>query len=238
MNKPGIKDQLLFSLLFFVAISVSPSSSIGINYDAWYRFTVPSGVNTIQITVDGLGSSLNGNNTYIEVFDAAVCGSVTGANSMGFASAGTGTNSTTPDLTALNLAAGGTYYFRVFTTVNPSGSATAYGFNVLVSYSGSGAPSNDNCSGALVLTPGTTYTNGSVANATASASIPAGCATGIPDDDVWFKFTAIRTYATVAVNARSALNLSGDMIQVFSGTCGSLTPVGCGQDAVNLTGLS
>ncbi|RYY00196.1 MAG: hypothetical protein EOO53_22365, partial [Gammaproteobacteria bacterium] len=28
------------------------------------------------------------------------------------------------------------------------------------------------------------------------------------------------------------------MIQVFSGTCGSLTPVGCGQDAVNLTGLS
>lgn len=206
----------------------SPSNSCGTTYDVWYKFTVPALTNTTEITVGSLGSSLNNTNCFIEVFNASTAGTISITTAIGTASAGT-------DVTAFNLTAGGTYYFRVFTTANPSSGAANWDFSVCVSYNS--APGNDACSNAVTLTPGTS-TTGTVANATASGSIPAGCATGTPDDDVWYKFTAVRTYATVAVNARSALNLSGALLQVFSGACGSLVSVACGKDAVNLTGLT
>jgi hypothetical protein len=59
---------------------------------------------------------------------------------------------------------------------------------------------NDNCAGAVVLTVGTVNAAGSVQNATTSAET-AGCATGTPDDDVWYRFTtsATQTYASISL---------------------------------------
>lgn len=226
---PGTGCSALTQTLY-AATASGPSSHYGTAYDAWYRFTVPAGRNTVTITVGGLGGSLNNNNCFIEAFRASDCGGVTTANAIGSASVGT-------DLTLGNLIGGGTYYFRVLTTTNPSVNPTNWGFNVCVSYVNA-APSNDECSGSIILTPGTTQTGATLANATPSASISVGCATGTPDDDVWFHFVPVRSYATVTVNANSVLNHSGAMIQVFSGTCGSLVSIGCGEDAVNLSSLN
>jgi len=223
--------------LYDATTTGSPTSSVGNTYDVWYRFTVPANVTAVQISVDGLGSSLNGNNMFIEVFNATACGSINTSTSIGFASA-VHTNNSNADLTAMNLTPGAVYFFRVFTTTNPvTTPSTVWNFNVCITFSTT-IPGNNECSAATTLTPGTTNTSGTLANATASTGIPVGCATGTPDDDVWYRFTAARTFATVTVIARSALHFSGAMIQVFSGSCGSLTSLACGKDAVNLTGLT
>src|ERR1041385_8329337 len=51
---------------------------------------------------------------------------------------------------------------------------------------------NDDCANATVLTLGTTLSNETVKNMTASTGAPAPCS-GNPDDDVWYKFTLSST---------------------------------------------
>jgi trimeric autotransporter adhesin len=217
--------------LFQATATGSPTSTFGTTYDVWYKFTVPAGINTLTIGVSNLGSNLNSGNTFIEAFNASTCGTISTTNSLGTASSGSG-------LSVYYVTPGNTYYFRVFTTTNPTSGVTGnWSFKYCVSYSAS-APANNDCPGAVTLTTGTTNTSGTVSNATASSGIPVNCATGTPDDDVWYKFVAVRTYATVSVSASSILNSSGAMLQVFSGSCASLVTIGCGKDAVNLTSLT
>mgnify|MGYP006170051155 FL=1 len=86
-------------------------------------------------------------------------------------------------------------------------------------------PSNNECTGATSLTVNpnntcSTITNGSTIGATQSQS---GCA-GTADDDVWYSFTATSTAHTITVTPGT---LSDAVLQVFSGSCGSLTSLGC-----------
>jgi PQQ-dependent dehydrogenase (s-GDH family) len=73
-------------------------------------------------------------------------------------------------------------------------------------------------------------------------AIPGGtldCSNTTPDDVVWFKFTAVLPYATIMVsNIGTNLAASGVRLQLFSGTCGSLTSIGCGNNTINATGLA
>ncbi len=90
-------------------------------------------------------------------------------------------------------------------------------------------PANDNCAGAVTLTPGTTNASGTVWNATASAGIPVDCATGTPDDDVWYTFTATAPSNTITLPAIGAnLNTNTPKMQLFEGPCGSLKSLACG----------
>lgn len=95
------------------------------------------------------------------------------------------------------------------------------------------APANNDCSGAITLSAATPVA-GTVWNATASSSIPVGCAIGTPDDDVWYKFTATATtVATISLSAVGTnLAATGAMMQLFSGTCGSLTSLACANGQV------
>lgn len=205
----------------------SPTNPAGTTNDVWYRFTTPANVRSIRITTSNGGSAFNNNPVYIEAFNAAACASVTTATSIG-------TNTRSNGLTLANLTPSTTYYFRIFTTANTT--SGAWGFSLCVSYT---VPSNNNCSGAIGLTVGTTNTAGSVSNATASASIPVNCATGTPDDDIWYSFVATRTYATIAVSGGSTFVSSGAMIQLFSGSaCAGFVTRVCGKDAINDTNLS
>ncbi|MBN8687449.1 MAG: PQQ-dependent sugar dehydrogenase [Chitinophagales bacterium] len=218
--------------LGFATATGSPASPYGTTYDVWYRFTTPATVNTVNIALSGIPGATDintSNNTYIEVFNANACGSVTEANSLGVSNANTG-------LTLLNAAASTQYYFRVFTRVNPTSNTSRWSYSICVSYLA--APANNECAAAIALTPGVTNTAGRVNNATASAGIPAGCASGTPDDDVWYSFVATHNYANVTLGNNSVLSRSGMMVQLFSGTCGALTPVACGQDALYATGLT
>ncbi len=100
-------------------------------------------------------------------------------------------------------------------------------------------PANDNCFGAIVLTPSATCTpiTGTVAAATQSTP---GC-TGTADDDVWYSFVANQTSLGVQVSGSTGFN---PVVQVFSGGCSSSSSLGCvnntangGTETVSLTSL-
>ncbi len=88
---------------------------------------------------------------------------------------------------------------------------------------------NDICSGAIALTVNTgltctASTTGTTVGATQSGEVPTPTcsATGI-NDDVWYSFVA--TGASQVVTISGATNTTA--INVYSGTCGNLTSMGC-----------
>ncbi len=87
-------------------------------------------------------------------------------------------------------------------------------------------PANDECSGATSLTQGATCaaTSGTLAGATESA---APCSGGDVADDVWFSFMATETSAMVDVAGSADVDA---VFEVYSGTCGVLTSLGCTDD--------
>lgn len=87
-------------------------------------------------------------------------------------------------------------------------------------------PSNNNCTGAIVLSPSASCVSVSGTTAGASQSQP-GCA-GSASDDVWYTFTANSTALSVIVIGSSTFNA---VVQLFSGSCGG-TSLAC----VNATG--
>ncbi len=202
------------------------SCSGGARADVWYRFTMPAGSTTatISVTLTSNPSTLTTTNTTIELFNTNNCTlngtMIGGCNNISAARIYTG------------LTAGATYHFRVYTTANiTSGGAAAYGFNVCVT-------SNDNCATATTLTAGATR-DGSVQGASNSGTAAAPC-TGTADDDVWYSFTALYTYATITLhNIGADLNTSGARMQLFSGACGGLTSLFCSgtTNVINATGL-
>ncbi len=106
-------------------------------------------------------------------------------------------------------------------------------------------PVNDECAGALELSPSTVCTpiTGTVANATQSmAAITCDTYTGTANDDVWYSFVADNTTATVTVVGSANFDA---VVEVLTGTCGATTNYDCadltvaaGTETVALTGLS
>jgi hypothetical protein len=96
------------------------------------------------------------------------------------------------------------------------------------------APPNDNCTGitaTYVLVSSTTCTNSNFTldQATASTGFLAGCASAGTHYDVWFSFVAASSTQTVAIGGFSnTTKITNPEIQLFSGSCGSLTSIICG----------
>ncbi len=88
-------------------------------------------------------------------------------------------------------------------------------------------PVNDNCSGVVNLTPGASCTNtlGTLNNATISAGIPVGCATGSLYD-VWYSFTATSSNQTVTISGYGTSYTRRQLI-IYQGTCTGLSIVAC-----------
>lgn len=92
---------------------------------------------------------------------------------------------------------------------------------------------NDECSGAINLTPAgnstCTNTGGSVAGATVSSVTP-GCASGTLYD-VWYSFTATNTRHDIRVASMSTAayssNFTNRQVEVYQGTCSGLSFVTC-----------
>src|SRR5664279_1171868 len=91
------------------------------------------------------------------------------------------------------------------------------------------APANDLCGNAITLTSSITCstTGGTLNNALVSA--PAVATTcGTAGADVWYSFVAQSVYPTITLSGTGAsLTAANGHIQLFSGTCGSLTSLGC-----------
>lgn len=92
-------------------------SSCGNRKDVWYKFTVPSYTVTITVNLNG-SSNLTTSNTYIELFNTNNCtinGTTTG-----------GCNNISTARTYNGLTPGGTYYFRINTSVGTPNSAANF----------------------------------------------------------------------------------------------------------------
>jgi len=102
------------------------------------------------------------------------------------------------------LTIGNTYYIKV-QDWSSSGSASTYTFTICVVSNPATAPVNDECATATLLTPSTMCnpTSGTLANATTS-TITTSCS---GSKDVFYKFVADATTATVNVTGSSGLDV-------------------------------
>jgi gliding motility-associated-like protein len=117
-------------------------------------------------------------------------------------------------------------------------------FTLLASFSTyfSYAQVNDQCGNASNLTVFTACTpvNGTTVGATPSTTTPS-CA-GNADDDVWYKFTATNSIATINVQGSATFDA---VVELLSGTCGTFTSLNCedvgfsgGLETINAVGLT
>jgi hypothetical protein len=131
-----------------------------------------------------------------------------------------------------------TYYYRIKATT--ASCSTGY-----VTGTATTSLSNDNCSGAISLTPTTTcnYITYSSVGATASAGITApGCAS-YSTGDVWFSAVVPAT-GELDVDLQSG-SITDSGMAFYSGTCGALTLLECDDDDgtgsmsyISMTGLT
>jgi glucose/arabinose dehydrogenase len=105
----------------------NPTSGCGNYWDVWYQFTAPAGYTFANITVTPTGSpsNLTAANTFIEAFKNN-CGSLNN-NSLGC--------SAIDAPRSLNIVNGTTYWFRLYTTLNPTGISSQYAYNICITLS-------------------------------------------------------------------------------------------------------
>ncbi|UOQ70947.1 fibronectin type III domain-containing protein [Hymenobacter cellulosilyticus] len=200
-----------------------PASSCGgtVTNDVWYSIVVPASGGVIVTT-----SQVNGSpfvDSILELYSGS-CGSLTAlacsddAGPDGFSSS-----------TVANLAVGSTIYARVYSFAgSPTGS---FG---ICAVARAAVPVNDNCSGALALTPSATCTPTTVSNvgATASTGAPLNCA-NTALSDVWYSIVVPAGGGlTVTTSQVGGSPFTDSIIELYTGTCGGLTPVACNDDAV------
>ncbi|HMK24896.1 MAG TPA: hypothetical protein VK483_02625, partial [Chitinophagaceae bacterium] len=181
----------------------------GTYYDVWYSFVATASVNH-TITLSNLGANFTA--PRIQIY---------GGNCGALISVGCAVGTT---ITQAGLVNGTTYYVRIANFgVNPSGTGTVANFSICVTRNVV-APANDLCSGAILLTSGTTCSNisGTLINATATGGLPACGNAASPD--VWYSFVAQSAYPVITLSSVGAnLVTATPRIQLFSGVCGTLT---------------
>lgn len=196
-------------------VPVAPCAG-GVDDDVWYSFVAGS---TQQVIT--LSSVTPATTMRMQLFSGA-CGTLTSV------SCGLVDSYTTPN----TLVIGDTYYVRVYSNV---ATAQSTNFNICVTTPPVGPPANDNCAGAVGLTVNagqtcTSQTFGSVFGATASGNPVTPCF-GTADDDVWYSFVATGSTHTVALNSVAGSSTQMNF-NVFSGSCGTLTNIGCGATGI------
>ena len=188
--------------------------------DVWYSFEATEGSAIIEITT--------GFSSVIEVFSGNCDGTLTSIACGAF----------TNQLTVGSLTVGETYYVRIFSYfTGPQFSST---FTICVR-NAPDPPANDNCANATPITQNATCveTASTLAGATDSG-VPGTICDGFaqtPNDDVWFSFVATSANPTVDMSN----NNFDAVIELFSGECGTLTSIGCGDlpvESVFASGLT
>jgi hypothetical protein len=201
------------------ATNSSPTGACGgatstTTYDVW--FTFQAAATTTTVTLSNLGSRLTAASTYIQILSGASCGSFTSL----------GCQAASSRLTVSGLTVGTFYYIRVYVLLSPTAQPTSkWNFDICVQHQ----PANDNCSGAITLTPGASCTNtaGTLDLATSNTTgVVASCWAANTYNDVWYSFVASATTHTVTLSNMGS-NITNPRIQIYSGSCAALAIVGC-----------
>ena len=178
--------------------------------DGWYRFTATSTTSTIEVTV-----AQGTRNIAVAVY-TGTCGAMTEVGCVNNAGNG-GTETIT-----LTTTIGTTYYIRLIRINSGSTGNDIDGTIAVRSPLG-----NDNCGGAIVLTPGAPGAAcSSVCGTTfgATGSTPATACSGTADDDVWYSFTATQISHSITVDGTGNFD---PVVALLSGGCGALTNQAC-----------
>jgi large repetitive protein len=177
-------------------------------YMVWYEFTATTSTQLIHITKGSIA------NYRLDVFENN-CNSLSRVSNCDFSE-----YNADHDFVVSGFSVNNTYLIAVSTT-SQSDAGT---FDICLSEIQT--PANDECSGAIALTVNassspTVRTEGTTQFATESQAACSGNA----KDDVWFSFTA--TQASHRLFFKT-INFSGSpVLEVFSGTCGSLVSQQC-----------
>lgn len=200
--------------------SLPPCNGSGIARDIWYRFTA---TDTAQmVTIDGANN--------FEVLSGA-CGTLTPVYCGG--SATQPLNNIERTEKVAGLVAGQSYYLRVW----DNNLGDQYLFTIDVTQ----LLPNDECTGAKLLVPqqGLAYepiTNNGIYQS--SQSLPP-CSAATSTNDIWYKFIAPASSAAIISNLPYSLSSIYTIgMEVFSGSCGSLTSIACVQQEEGLAHTS
>lgn len=187
--------------------------------DVWYEFTATSTVHKISLTAGTINSPV------LELFSGS-CGSL---NSIYCKPAFTNA------FTIGELTVGQKYFIRVYSYY--LGSSQSGTFSICIN-EGTGMPANDACSGAIGLTANnascSAISSGTLVNA--SGPMNTSCVGDPIQNDVWYKFTANASEMIIKLKNHS---LSSPLLELFSGTCGGLIAIKCGDgDFLSAEGLN
>lgn len=177
--------------------------------DVWFRVTVPaSGILSIDTQTGGITDS--GMAVY-----SGTCGGLTLVTCDDDSSA----NGLMSSINLTGQTPGATLFIRVWEYGNDSPGT----FGICVTTPG--PPVNDSCATAVALnTNPTTFCTSSTSGTTVLATNSSAGCVGNADDDVWYTFEAYETSHTVTVTPGTLANA---VLQVYSGSCLSLTSLAC-----------
>ena len=211
---PGANCANVVGTLDLTVLSALPGNGCvgaGNYFDVWYRFTATSLSHTITL------SSFGANFTAPRIIMYTAAGCPVGAP-LTCVPAYTLTQSTV---------IGTVYYVQIANFgINPAG-VSAANFNICLT-AAPGPPTNDLCTGAIVLVSGTTCSNtaGTLIRATASSPVvPGSCGIALAPD-VWFSFVAQSVFPLINLSAIGANLQTDGRIQLLTGSCGSFVQVG------------
>lgn len=177
------------------------------NREGWYSFTVVGG--PLNVTITGIG---NNRNILLQLFSGP-CG---GLVEIGCANTTT-VNGTQTEVINNPALANGTYFVRVL-NVGSNGNLT---LTSLCITSSGGAPANDLCANATTLPCGTVNMAGTTVGTVAEGSSPGGCASLY---GVWYTF--VGNGCSNTISSTSGVGFDHE-IDIFSGSCGTLTNIAC-----------
>ncbi|MEI7488493.1 MAG: T9SS type A sorting domain-containing protein [Chryseobacterium sp.] len=196
-------------------VAVTPCTGTA-DDDVWYSFVATSTAHTVTLSnVVSTGSS-SSTSLYIQLL-SGTCGTLTSV------ACGT-TNSTT----VAGLTPGQKYYVRAY---NSNGSGYSNSFNICIG-TPPPPPVNDTCSGAVALTVGNNFAASplTTSNAGATTDGTTSCQTS-RGDNVWFSVVVPASGSiTVETKGVTGSGLLDTVLSAHSGTCGSLTSIGCNDD--------
>jgi hypothetical protein len=204
------------------SIAVSPCTGTA-DDDVWYSFVATNASHVIALSNVISTGSTSSTSLYTQVFSGA-CGTLT--------SVVCGTSTST---TATGLTLGQTYYVRVY---NSNGAGYSNSFNICVG-TPPPPPANDNCSGAIGLTPGATFVQNAITGTTvSSANTPALTASCLATPtnvggNVWYSVIVPASgNLTIETDAVTGSPLLDTVVSVFA-DCTSTTSLGCNDDDGN-----
>ncbi|NNC82030.1 MAG: T9SS type A sorting domain-containing protein [Flavobacteriales bacterium] len=185
----------------------------------WYTFTTGA-AGDYRVSLDNLPET----DSQVQVLSGA-CGALTpvtgGCNEDG------GTSNLDAAVTTVTLAPLTTYYVQV--DVNGSDNGRPFCIEVTRVVTAT----NDDCANAIALTVDAPCTPGTnVGSSTELGEPPAGSCwlgTGSPDNTVWYTVTPTNTGPHL-VSLDNEPDNPDSQVQIFQGTCGSFTEIGCGED--------